>query len=193
MPATPGDKKEEKALKEKAAKKAAAAAAEPFPQRLTLWVLNCLLGAKIPDRVKKMWASARVGCVGSMKLYQLDTAIKSEFPTAPKFALEKLPTLFEAAATGKPPNQGLSLEDFNKLFCVFLFHMFDKNGNNVLELPEAQKALEYLSGDARVPIARALKIVRTAAASNKEGDDNSVDISEFRQLYVTMLGGAALI
>ena len=40
-------------------------------QRITLACLNCLLGAKIPAKVRKLWATAGIGCIGKMSKRQL--------------------------------------------------------------------------------------------------------------------------
>ena len=40
-------------------------------QRITLACLHCLLGAKIPGKVKQLWARAGIGCVGKMSKRQL--------------------------------------------------------------------------------------------------------------------------
>ena len=55
--------------------------------------------------------------------------------------MKRLIELFEMGASGMPPRQGLTLEAFNRLFCLFLFHVFDDNGNEVLEMDEVQKAV----------------------------------------------------
>ena len=68
--------------------------------------------------------------------------------------MKRLSELFEMGATGVPPRQGLTLEAFNRLFCLFLFHMFDDNGNEVLEMDEVQKAV--VSAATPEPVERAL-------------------------------------
>jgi len=187
-----------RAVREKKTREEKRAASEALARKITMCCINCMLGEKIPTRVKRLWATAGVSCTGLMTKRQLMNVLKGEFPKASSHAMKKVPSLFEAAASGKPPKHGLTLESFNKLFCVFLFHAFDDNQNEVLEIDEVKQALEYLSGEARVPIERAIELVRSSAAASEpveeagEATGDAMDLTAFRQLYVTMLGGAAL-
>ena len=71
---------------------------------------------------------------------------------------------------------------------VYLFHHFDKNDDEELQMLEASKALGYLNKDARVPVKRAFQLVKGIAMLNSGGDDCTIDLTEFRILYATVLG-----
>ena len=60
-----------------------------------------------------------------------------------------MPEQFEKYAGTK---KHLSLETFNTMYAAFLFRNFDVNGDGVLDLQEAEKALAYL-GQSPVGIA----------------------------------------
>lgn len=162
-------------------------------EALSRRLYSCLAGTTVPRTVQVLYKYGHPSWSGLMTLPELTETVKAEFPGLPSYSLKTLGSLFESAATGVVPDHGVTLEAFNKLYCVFLFHLYDLNHDQKLQMSEVRLALDYMAGDIKVPYTQALEFLRGARGGLQASEQSELSQSQFSRLYQLMLGGAKLV
>eukprot|EP00316_Scyphosphaera_apsteinii_P024121 CAMPEP_0119326586 /NCGR_PEP_ID=MMETSP1333-20130426/68726_1 /TAXON_ID=418940 /ORGANISM="Scyphosphaera apsteinii, Strain RCC1455" /LENGTH=322 /DNA_ID=CAMNT_0007334925 /DNA_START=57 /DNA_END=1025 /DNA_ORIENTATION=- len=138
----------------------------------------------VPPRVVSLFKKWDSSGDERLTLPEFQAAIKEFFPNLPAYVAELATPLFEEHAVEMVLEPGMTLQRFNEMWAVFLFHNFDKNADGHLSLPEASKALEFMS-PTRLPIREAIAKVRSFDVNQ----DKVVDLDEFRAMYVATMAG----
>ena len=129
----------------------------------------------VPRRASDLYQRYDKNKDGRLSYDEIRTALLDDFADMPAYANEQMRAQFDKYASA---DGFLDLRGFNTLYAAFLFRYFDVNGDGVLDLTEAERALAFLSDGASIAVALPTEVAH---------GEQKVSKMAFWRMYLAMM------